>query len=295
MLEWREREHEEDDSMALNDLGTINALRQCGLLKFFKIQGMRAQRRLLEYLVHMWDSEQQVFHMGVHVLTLDIEDIYFLMGLSRRGARVSLTGGRGGGLPMSEYIHRHCEPDVERRKGKVAIRGVRDLTLRTILFTIAWMVRSTSPHMALQSYFQYAIECLEPQVFNWCDGLLRSMKTQLTKRKNGDLKQFGYGSILVSFFLERVSHLRLQVEWGIPAPRDPRMKRWCDLMARHVAGPIIKYNDAFFDWLRPQILMIDDYAYVGLDFRGDPDLVLPEGSHWGDLGKKDILFFIVFL
>jgi hypothetical protein len=281
--------------MALNDPGTVNALRQCGLLKFFKIQGMRAQLRLLEYLVHMWDVNQQVFHVGVHVLSLDIEDIYFLTGLSHRGAHVTLTGGRGGGLPMSEYIHRHCEPEAERRKGKVAIRGVQDLTLRTILFTIAWMAGSASPHMALQSYFQYAIECTEPRVFNWCDGVLRSMKTQLTKRKNGDLKQFGYGSILVSFFLERVPHLRLQVEWGIPAPRDPRMKWWCDLMARHVAGPIVKYNDAFFDWLRPQILMIDDYAYVGLDFRGDPNLVLPEGFQWGNLGKKDILFFIVFL
>jgi hypothetical protein len=31
-------------------------------------------------------------------------------------------------------------------------------------------------------------------------------------------------------------------------------------MARHVAGPIVKYNDVFFDWLRPQLLMIDDYA-----------------------------------
>ena len=66
-------------------------------------------------------------------------------------------------------------------------------------------------------------------------------------------------------------------------------------MARHVAGPIIKYNDAFFDWLRPQILMIDDYAYANMYFRGDPDLVLPEGFHWGDLGKKDIFFFIIFL
>jgi hypothetical protein len=54
----------------------------------------------------MWDSEQQVFHVGVHVLSLDIEDIYFLTGLSRRGARVTLTGGRGGGFPMSEYIRR---------------------------------------------------------------------------------------------------------------------------------------------------------------------------------------------
>jgi hypothetical protein len=66
-------------------------------------------------------------------------------------------------------------------------------------------------------------------------------------------------------------------------------------MARHVVGPIVKYNDAFFDWLRPRILMIDDYAYVDLDFRGDPDLVLPEGFQWENRGKKDILFFIVFL
>jgi hypothetical protein len=156
------------------------------------------------------------------------------------------------------------------------------------------MVGSASPHMALQSYFQYAIECTEPRVFNWCDGLLRSMKSQLTKSKNGDLKQFGYGSILVSFFLERVPHFRLQVDWNIPAPRDPRMKRWCDLMSRHVAGPIIRYNDTFFDWLEPQILMIDDYAYVGLDFHNDPDLVLPEGSQWGELGEKDILLLYCF-
>jgi hypothetical protein len=183
---------------------------------------MRAQLRLLEYLVHMWDVDQQVFHVGVHVLSLDIEDIYFLTGLSHRGAHVTLTGGRGGGLPMSEYIHRYCEPEAERCKGKVAIRGVRDLTLRTILFTIARMEGSASPHMALQSYFQYVVECTKPRVFNWCDGLLRSMKTQLTKSKNGDLKQFGYGSILVSFFLERVPHLCLQVEWGIPVPRDPQ-------------------------------------------------------------------------
>jgi hypothetical protein len=56
------------------------------------------------------------------------------------------------------------------------------------------------------------------------------------------------------------------------------MKRWCDLMTQHVAGRIVKYDDAFFNWLGPQILMIDDYAYASLDFRGDPDFVLPEGS-----------------
>jgi hypothetical protein len=131
---------------------------------------------------------------------------------------VTLTGGRGDGFLMSEYICRDYEPKVERCKGKVAIRGVQDPTLRTILFTISWMVGSASPHVSLHSYFQYSIECTKPQVFNWYDDVLHSMKTQLTKRKNGDLKQFGYGSILVSFFLERVPHLWLQVEWGIPTP-----------------------------------------------------------------------------
>ena len=85
---------------------------------------MRAQLRLLEYLVHMWDVDQQVFHVGAHVLSLDIEDIYFLKRLSCCGSHVTLIGGRGGGLPMSKYLRRYCDPGAERRKGKVAIRGV---------------------------------------------------------------------------------------------------------------------------------------------------------------------------
>jgi hypothetical protein len=233
---------------------------------------MRAQVRLLEYLVRMWDPDQQVFIVGAHTLAIDIEDIYFLTGLSRRGSHVSLTGSRGGGLKMSEYCNQYCVPEAERKKGKVAIWGVTDLTLRTILFTIARMAGSSAPHMALQSYFQYAIECTEPRVFNWADAVLRSIKRQLTKCRRGELKQFGYGSLLVSFFLERVPVFQLQVEWNLPGPRDPRMLRWCRLMARHVAGPIVKYDDIFFDWLQNQMLMVDDYAYARLDFRGDPDL-----------------------
>jgi hypothetical protein len=150
-----------------------------------------------------------VFHVGAHTLSLDIEDIYFLMGLSHHGSHVTLIGGKGGGLPMSEYLCRYCDPEAERCKGKFAIRGVQDLPLRTIIFTIARMAGSEYPHMALQSYFQYVVECMEPRVFNWRDRVIRSMKTQMTKCEKGDLKQFGYGSILVSFFLERVPHLRL--------------------------------------------------------------------------------------
>jgi hypothetical protein len=290
VLEWREREHEDDNNAAENHPATIAALRNCGLLKFFRIPGMRAQLPLLEHIIHMWDPDQQVFHVGMHTLTIDIEDIYFLTGLSRRGSHVTLTGARRGGRKMSEYVRDHCEPAAERREGKVAIWGVRDITLRTILWTIARMAGSASPHMALQSYFQYALECLEPRVFNWADAMLRNLKKQLTKCRRGGFKQFGYGSLIVSFFCERVLVYQLAGDWRFPGPREPRMLRWCQLMARHVAGPIVKYDDHFFDWLRNQVVMVEDYAYAGLDFRGDPDLALPEGSQWGNIGKKVTIF-----
>jgi hypothetical protein len=126
--------------------------------------------------------------------------------LSRRRYYVSLTGSRGGGLKMSEYCNQYYIPEAKRKKGKVAIWGLQDLTLCTILFTIAGI---SAPHMALQRYFQYAIECTEPRVFNWADVVLHSIKKQLTKCRWGDMKQFGYGSLLVSFFLEWVPLLRL--------------------------------------------------------------------------------------
>jgi len=41
-----------------------------------------------------------------------------------------------------------------------------------------------------------------------------------------------------------------------------------------------------FQWLRDHLIMIEDYAYVGDDFHGDTDLALPQGAHWGDIGKN---------
>jgi hypothetical protein len=101
----------------------------------------------------MWDLDQEFFIVGAHTLAIDIEDIYFLTGLSRHGSYVSLTGSRAGGLKMSEYCNQYCVPEAERKKGKVEIWGATDLTLRTILFMIARMARSVAPHMELQSYF----------------------------------------------------------------------------------------------------------------------------------------------
>lgn len=56
---WREGEHEEEDMLALHDLVTVNALRNYGLFKFFRISCMRQQINLLQYFLDAWDPTTQ--------------------------------------------------------------------------------------------------------------------------------------------------------------------------------------------------------------------------------------------
>ena len=58
---------------------------------------------------------------------------------------------------------------------------------------------------------------------------------------------------------------------------DPHITWWVEAMARHGGGggPKVTYGPFLFHWLRGQLLMLEDYAYVGADFRDDPNLPLP--------------------
>ena len=50
-ITWSEREHEEQDMIALNDPGIVISLRDWGLLKYFRLSGMRQQVEPFEFLV----------------------------------------------------------------------------------------------------------------------------------------------------------------------------------------------------------------------------------------------------
>lgn len=86
--------------VSLNDLGTVEAIRDFGmnfgLLKYFRLYGMRQQLELLHFLVHSWDPMDQDFHIGGKVFPILIDDVYFLIGFSRRGAPISLLGFSSG-------------------------------------------------------------------------------------------------------------------------------------------------------------------------------------------------------
>jgi len=120
------------------------------------------------------------------------------------------------------------------------------------------------------------------------------MKEQLTKEKDGRLKNFGYGAILVSFSLERIPLLRPQhISLEKIDVRVPQMRRWIDLMAQHVSLSSMSFTLVFFRWLCTQFIMVDDYPYVGMDFHRNLELTLPVGEQWGVVGKIFWPFFIL--
>ena len=61
---------------------------------------------------------------------------------------------------------------------------------------------------------------------------------------------------------------------------------WVEIMALHgEIGSRVKYRTKFFRWLDDQLLMIEEYVYVGTNFRGDLDMVLLADAQWGDMGE----------
>ena len=79
---WHEREHAEVENEVMNSLEALDALRGCGFLKFFKLPNMKANMRLLEMLIDYWDVDEEAFMIDQMPLRVEVEDIYFITGLS---------------------------------------------------------------------------------------------------------------------------------------------------------------------------------------------------------------------
>ena len=84
------------------------SLHNYGLLKFFMCPGLRAQPLLLQRMVGMWEPDSQCFLVGDQVLDINVDDIYFLTGLSHRGELVEFGGRGGGGESIDSYVSNLC-------------------------------------------------------------------------------------------------------------------------------------------------------------------------------------------
>ena len=151
MIEWKERDHEIDDLASLRSPRTQAALRACGLLKLFKLQKMKKEILLLEHIINLWDVAEQGFQIGTQLLTIELEDVYFLTSLLKRRVPIAFSGQRALPEQVGMYLARHCVPGARLVGGRIPIKDIRELPLRSILFAITSVTKNTSAHLASRS------------------------------------------------------------------------------------------------------------------------------------------------
>ena len=107
---------------------------------------------------------------------MEVEDIYFLTGLSRRGAPISLTSSCGGDITTQELIDCHYVLGMRTSGKKIPIRAMTDGPLRTVLFTMQRVAESQGVHQDSRVHMLYAIEAMAPTVLNWAKSMLPIFK-----------------------------------------------------------------------------------------------------------------------
>ena len=157
MVIWKEHKQETDDFQAINLAPTLESLWDCGLLKYFRVSGMKFYIRLVEYIIDMWNPDQRHFVVWTHTLTIDIDDIYFLTGLSHRGRQVVPFYPQGGDSTLYYLIDRYYLLGMHSQFGKLTIKWIVDRTLRKVVYTIGKFVGTISSHMTTKACMLYAI------------------------------------------------------------------------------------------------------------------------------------------
>jgi hypothetical protein len=145
---------------------------------------MRAQVRLLEMMVGYWDPDSGIFILDRQPLRIEVEDIYFLTGLSHQGEVMELKScGAGSGMKVKEYIEAHCVAGTPMVGSQIPIQAIGNISPNIIVLVLTRIIGLASLHQASIPLMFYALECVIPTVHDWCTSLLTNMKGQLTECK----------------------------------------------------------------------------------------------------------------
>ena len=167
MIEWKEREHSEENEQALGNVRCMDVLRDCGLQKLFMAPCLRAQPKILQYLISVWDIDREIFIIHEQELEIEVSDVFFITGLSQRGAVQILTSTRPTMENMSMVIDGMCRGARKGSKsGKVDIQTILDLALKVVLHTITRATGSQAPHEATKTQLLLSIDCMAPTLYN---------------------------------------------------------------------------------------------------------------------------------
>jgi hypothetical protein len=114
-----------------------------------------------------WVLDSERFNLDGKPLRIEVEDIYFLMGLSHWGEVVNLKAqGAGSNMKIEEYIDAHCIAWTEKFVSQLPIRAIKNLILNIVFLILTWITGSTSLHQESRSLMFYSVECLRHTVYD---------------------------------------------------------------------------------------------------------------------------------
>jgi hypothetical protein len=287
-VRWRERDWEPLREEVAEARPAVRAtLAASGLLKYFECPLLRAHQYLLHFLIEMWSPQQHCFFVrGERVEFTAEEDVYFLTGLPFRGTPMLTAPVMPRETDLAGFARRFCSSGHFMTGSAVRINALDVLLHRCVASMIVWIYGSTIPHR-ISGGELYLMErvVVGRERFSWGLALHSQMVAQLDRCRSAGRGEFTFGSILVAFFLERVPALRPRVVLEVPEVRHPRLRRWSEILARHGGGEGGHYftEQVAQIWRQtPQLIL--RFPYVGVDFRNDPDMVLPPGEAFDDRG-----------
>jgi hypothetical protein len=126
---------------------------------------MREQPRLLNALINYWHPDTDAFMLEGQSLTPTIKDIYFLIGLSRRGDPINLRNFPPGPHKIEELIGLHCEASTEKVGSQVPIHKISNLSLKVIVLLIGRITGSLNLHHDSRVHLHCAVQCLNAWIF----------------------------------------------------------------------------------------------------------------------------------
>jgi hypothetical protein len=118
----------------------------------------------------------------------------------------------------------------------VSISAIDSLAHRCITTMIEWVYGSLVTQQISGGQLLVLERVLVEEHFAWGLTLHARMVAQLDHCRSTSVGEFDFGSILVAWFLERVSMLRPRILLEMPGVREPRLRRWSTVLLRHGGG-----------------------------------------------------------
>ena len=100
-------------------------------------------------------------------LSIEVEDIYFITGLSQRGEVVNLQScGPGGELTIDEYIDVYCLLYTVKVGIQIPTKSIQIMGMKAIILALGRIARLDSLHQSSRPMMFYVVECMRPTVYD---------------------------------------------------------------------------------------------------------------------------------